>query len=189
MEYTDITLTDNVYEVQEEARKAGLEDLIAIIPIDIVQSFPTFGTTASGTISANEAIVTASGVFAWKTGKKPTKLFCIIEKNSLESKLLNRSTYETDVKVTIQNTVENQGFIENLRKIRFIAYLKKVEGDGMLLGKTGVTTGYLAHLKADSLSEKSGEKFNDDAMIEFVITAKPYRPYAYNETFSFAAGV
>lgn len=189
MEYTAVTLNDNTYEVQDEARLGGLEDILGIVLPEDVQTWPTFGAVVGGNINANEAGVTATGAFTMKTGKKATKVLCIVEKNSRETKSLSRGAFETDVKVTVQNTVENQGLLEKLRKVRFCAYIKEAQGDGFLVGKPGVTTAYLAQIKSGSYSEKSGEKFEDESMIEFVITAKPFRPYAYSETFSFAAGV
>lgn len=188
MQFTPITLADNVYEVQEEAHLGGLEDIVGIFLQEDVLTLPTFGATATGDITANEAILTASGPLVFKTGKKATKLFSIIEKNSGETKLVGRSGYLSDFKITVQNTQENRGFLENLRKLRFMAYLKESSGDGMLLGKPGVTTGYLAYIKPDSISVKTGEKFGDERMIEFVISAAPFAPYTYNETFSFAPG-
>jgi hypothetical protein len=102
---------------------------------------------------------------------------------------LSRGAYETEIKVTVQNTVENQGLLDDLRKVRFCAYVKEAQGEGYLVGKPGVSTAYLAQIKPASHDEVSGEKYEDESMITFVITAKPFRPYAYSETFSFAAGV
>ena len=178
MNYTPITLADNAYEVQEEARKGGFEDLIGIVQPENVTTYPTFSVETQK----------ATGAFVFASGKKPTAIKCIIEAISGETKGMGRAALESDFKITLQNTAENRALYNKLGKIRFTAYLKECEGDGLLLGKPGVTTGYLAHIKDDSYSDKRGGKFNDARTIEFIITAKPYGPYEYTENFSFAAG-
>ena len=54
MQFTPITLADNVYEVQEEAHLGGLEDIVGIFLQEDVLTLPTFGATATGDITANE---------------------------------------------------------------------------------------------------------------------------------------
>lgn len=172
----------------DEARESGLTDLATVWLPDDIETWPAWFSTPGTTgtpPSKMEAKTLVDGEITMKASKKPFKLPCILEKNGYETKQVGNS-WETEVKITVQNTPHNRGFVDSLIGRRFLLGIKEVDGDTLLVGRTdGLSTGYLATIKKDSAKFISGDAPGSDRMGEFIVIAKRYLPTVYTGTITY----
>lgn len=181
------TIASAEYKDCYEKEDSGLTDLATIWDPNDIQTYPTAwgNATASGETTPYEAKLTITGSIAMKTDKKPLKVPCIFEKNSYTAKSVG-SSWEVEVKLQIQKTLHNEGFVDSLLGRKFLFGMKENDGDTRILGRTdGLTTGYLSMIKKDSVQIVSGDSIGSDKYIEFIVTAKKYLPAVYTGTITY----
>jgi hypothetical protein len=170
-----------------EQQDSGLGDLMTVWDVDDVETFPTAWST--GDVAPNqtfhEAKLTITGSITMKTTKKPKKVPCIFETGAYTAKSVGNS-WEVEVKTRIQKTIHNEGFIDALLGRKFLFGFQENDGPTRILGRTtGVTSGYLAMVKKDSVSIVGGDTLGSDKYIEFIVTAKKYLPAVYTGTITY----
>lgn len=181
------TISSAEYKDCYEKGDSGLTDIATIWDPEDIQTYPTSwgGAVISGDMTAYESKLTSTGSIAMKTTKKPAKMQCIFEKNLYTAKSSGNS-WEVEVKVQIQKTLHNEGFVDALLGRKFLFGMTENDGPTRILGRTdGLTTGYLAMIKKDSINITSGDAINSDRFIEFVVTAKKYLPAVYTGTITY----
>ncbi|GAB2648624.1 hypothetical protein GCM10027035_47980 [Emticicia sediminis] len=178
------TLESAQYDDCYEKKDSGLSDLATIWDPQDIETYPTaWGNAVAGqNTTAFENKLTIAGNIAMKTNKKPLKVPCIIDKNSYSAKSKGNS-WEPEVKIQIQKTLNNEGFVDGLLGRRFLFGFQENDGPVRILGRTnGVTTGYMAMIKPDSVNIVGGEATGGEKYIEFIVTAKKYLPAVYTGT-------
>lgn len=170
-----------------EKQDSGLTDLGTIWDPQDIETYPTaWGNAVAGQgTTAFENKLTITGNIAMKTNKKPLKVPCIIDKNSYSAKSKGTS-WEPEVKLQIQKTLHNEGLVDGLLGRRFLFGFSENDGPTRILGRTnGVTTGYMAMIKPDSVNIVGGEGTGAEKYIEFIVTAKKYLPAVYTGTITY----
>ncbi|MER0442696.1 hypothetical protein [Emticicia sp. W12TSBA100-4] len=181
------TLESAQYDDCYEKKDSGLSDLSTIWDPQDIETYPTaWGNAVAGqNTTAFENKLTITGSIAMKTNKKPLKVPCIIDKNSYSAKSKGNS-WEPEVKIQIQKTLHNEGFVDGLLGRRFLFGFQENDGPVRILGRTnGVTTGYMAMIKPDSVNIVGGEATGGEKYIEFIVTAKKYLPAVYTGTITY----
>lgn len=165
-----------------EKQDSGLSDLLTIWDPEEIQTYPTAWTTdnnALDDLTVYESKLQINGMIAMKTDKKPKKVPCIFETGSYMAKSVG-SSWEVEVKTRIQKTIHNEGFIDSLLGRKFLFGFQENDGPLRILGRTdGVTSGYLAMVKKDSVNIVGGDTLGSEKYIEFIVTAKKYLPAVY----------
>lgn len=170
-----------------EKEDSGLTDLMTIWDVEDVETFPTAWSTATAGVNQtlHEAKLTISGSIAMKTTKKPKKVPCIFESGAYTAKSVGNS-WEVEVKTRIQKSIHNEGFVDALLGRKFLFGFQENNGPVRILGRTtGLTSGYLAMIKKDSVQIVGGDTLGSDKYIEFVVTAKKYLPAVYTGTITY----
>jgi hypothetical protein len=170
-----------------EKQDSGLTDLGTFWDPQDIETYPTkWGDAVAGSgITAFENKLTITGSITMKTTKKPLKVPCIIDKNSYSAKSKGNS-WEPEVKVQIQKTLHNEGFVDALLGRRFLFGFQENDGPLRILGRgDGVTTGSMAMIKPDSVNIVGGEGTGAEKFIEFIVTAKKYLPAVYPGTITY----
>ena len=187
MTCTPETIESAEYKDCVEKQDSGLTDLMTVWDVDDIETFPTAWSTAVAgeNQTAHEAKLTITGSIAMKTTKKPKKMPCILETGAYTAKSVGNS-WEVEVKTRIQKTLHNEGFVDALLGRKFLFGFQENDGPTRILGRTtGVTSGYLAMIKKDSVSIVGGDTLGSEKYIEFIVTAKKYLPAVYTGTITY----
>jgi hypothetical protein len=102
----------------------------------------------------------------------PIKLPCIMQKSNVKI-TTRKGSFDSEIRIFIQNTDHNRGVVAALRKCRFLAGIK--EAGKKVLQVFGVkkweTNQTLAKVNDDSVVIEFGTEFDSDKYIELVLSA------------------
>ncbi len=151
---TEILLNSAEYCEADENELSGIEAEILLWPGYTVQLSPTL---VQPKITANKA---------------PIKLPCIMQKSNVTI-TSRKGSFDSEIRVFIQNTAHNRGVINALRKCRFLAGIKEA-GESVLQvfgAKKWETNQTMAKVKDDSVVIEFGKEFDSDKHIELVLSS------------------
>lgn len=153
---TEISLSSAEYCDSYENELSGIEADVLIWPCYTVAYNP------------------ADGIPLMISNVEPIVLPCILEKT--DAKITSRKgSFDSDIKIWLQNTAHNRGVISALRKTRFYTGVKEAGKSVMQIfgykDDTCETNQLAAKVKDDSVLIDFGTEFGSDKYIELVISS------------------
>jgi hypothetical protein len=116
------------------------------------------------------------------SSKTAVKFPCILEKNNAKI-TSKKGSFDSEVRVILQNTAHNRGVVTSLTKTRFLAGIKESGSDTLLVfgKKMWETNQTMAKVKEDSVLIDFGTEFSSDKYIELTFSTVLELPVSVNQ--------